>query len=211
MLTRALLVCGVVSSLLYVAMNVVAPLGFPGYSVLAHTVSELSAIGAPTRAGWVPFGLLYAVLLIAFAWGIWRESNGRALRTIAVMLLVYGAVSLAWPFAPMHLRGSGLFTLTDTMHIAFAMATVALMFAAIGVSAFAFDKWFRWYAIATAAVLLWFGLLTTLDAPAVAANQPTPWIGLWERINIVVFLLWIVALAAMLLRKQISPVADTAV
>jgi hypothetical protein len=29
-------------------------------------------------------------------------------------------------------------------------------------------------------------------------NLPTPWIGLWERIDITVFLLWIVMLAAVL-------------
>lgn len=205
MLTRILLVCGVLSSLLYVAMNVVSPWLFPGYSSLAQTVSELSAIGAPTRAGWVPVGLLYALLLIAFAWGIRRAADGnRALRIVAGILIAYGAVCLVWPFAPMHLRDSGLFTLTDVLHIAFAMITVALMFAAIGIGAFAFGKVFRRYSFVTAAVLLWFGILTTLDAPAVAANQPTPWIGLWERINIAVFLLWVVVLAAMLLRRGAS-------
>jgi hypothetical protein len=31
-------------------------------------------------------------------------------------------------------------------------------------------------------------------------NLPTPWIGLWERINISVFLMWVVVLAAVLWR-----------
>jgi hypothetical protein len=31
-------------------------------------------------------------------------------------------------------------------------------------------------------------------------NLPTPWIGLWERINISVFLMWVVVLAAVLCR-----------
>ena len=42
---------------------------------------------------------------------------------------------------------------------------------------------------------------TFLEAPAVATNQPTPLTGLWERINIGVFLLWVVVLAIELLRK----------
>ena len=29
----------------------------------------------------------------------------------------------------------------------------------------------------------------------IAANLPTPWIGVWERINLGVFLLWVVVLA----------------
>jgi pimeloyl-ACP methyl ester carboxylesterase len=47
-------------------------------------------------------------------------------------------------------------------------------------------------------VLLAFGALTFLEAPRLGANLPTPWIGLWERINISVFLPWVVVLAAIL-------------
>ena len=43
---RGLLLCGILSSLLYVAMNVLIPMQFEGYSVVSQTVSELSAIGA---------------------------------------------------------------------------------------------------------------------------------------------------------------------
>jgi hypothetical protein len=41
-----------------------------------------------------------------------------------------------------------------------------------------------------------------LDGPRIAANLPTPWVGLWERINIGVFLLWVVVLAIALLRRR---------
>jgi hypothetical protein len=49
-------------------------------------------------------------------------------------------------------------------------------------------------------VLLTFGALTFIEAPRLQANLPTPWIGLFERINISVFLLWVVVLAVVLLR-----------
>ena len=43
---------GVVSSLLYVTMNIVTTLVWREYSSASQTVSELSAIGAPTwRSG----------------------------------------------------------------------------------------------------------------------------------------------------------------
>ena len=50
--------------------------------------------------------------------------------------------------------------------------------------------------------LLVFGVLTGLEGPRIGANLPTPWGGIWERINIGVFLLWIVVLAAALLRAE---------
>jgi hypothetical protein len=46
-----------------------------------------------------------------------------------------------------------------------------------------------------------FGVLTFRDAPRLSTNQPTPLIGVWERINIAVFLLWVIVLAIALLRR----------
>ena len=58
-------------------------------------------------------------------------------------------------------------------------------------------------------VLLAFGALTFVEAPRLEANLPTPWIGLWERINICVFLLWVVVLAALLWRTGTSSAPRT--
>jgi hypothetical protein len=49
-------------------------------------------------------------------------------------------------------------------------------------------------------VLFSFGILTGIDAPRVQSNLPTPLAGIWERINIGVFLLWVSALSLVLLR-----------
>jgi len=48
-------------------------------------------------------------------------------------------------------------------------------------------------------ILFAFGALTVPDAPNSHANLPTPRVGVWERINIGVFLLWVMVLATMLL------------
>jgi hypothetical protein len=99
----------------------------------------------------------------------------------------------------MHLRGTE-FTVTDTLHIVWATVTVLLMMLAIGFGAVAFGKQFRLYSIATMVILVAFGVLTFLYGPRIAANLPTPWVGVWERINVGVFLLWVVVLATALLR-----------
>jgi len=61
---------------------------------------------------------------------------------------------------------------------------------------------FRLYSIATILLLLVFGVLTGMEAPRIAADLPTPWIGIWERISIAAFMLWTVVLAVVLLRRQ---------
>lgn len=112
--------------------------------------------------------------------------------------MVYGFMGLIWP--PMHLRGAQP-SLTDTLHIVFAIVTVLLMMLAIGFAAAAFGPRFRRYSMATMLVLVVFGALTAADGPQIAAHQPTPWIGVWERISIGAFLLWVVVLAGAILRN----------
>jgi len=202
MVRKLLLICGILSSLLYVAMNVFVAMQWEGYNSASQTVSELSAIGAPTRSLWVFLGIAYTLLVTAFGWGVWASARrNRPLRVVGGLMVAYGVIGLAWPFAPMHLRGAEL-TLTDTMHIVLAMVTVLLYLLVLGFGAAAFGKRFRLYSIATMVILGAFGALTGLDGPRIAANLPTPWAGVWERINIGVFLLWIVVLAMALLRAE---------
>ncbi|MEQ1912610.1 MAG: DUF998 domain-containing protein [Vicinamibacterales bacterium] len=204
MLRRALLVCGIVSSFLYVGMNVFVPMRWPAYSSAAQTVSELSAIGAPTRSLWVPLGIVYTVLMAAFGWGVLISAGrNRRLRVVGSLLIGYGLIGLAWP--PMHLRevlAAGGATLTDTLHITWAMVTVVLMLLAIGFGAAALGPRFRRYSVVTIAMLATCGVLTTMSAPRVSANLPTPLIGVWERVNVGVFLLWVVVLATALLSRS---------
>ncbi len=203
---KILLFCGILSSLLYVAMNIFVPVFYYGYSSVSQTVSELSAVGAPTRALWISLGIIYTLLVTAFGWEVWQSSDeNKSLRLVGVLIFIYGLVSFIWPFAPMHQRevlAAGGKTMSDTLHLLLAAITVIIMTTAMVFGAFAFGKRFRFYSIATIIVLLVFGALTALDAPKVQANLPTPYAGIWERINIGVFLLWIVVLAIGVLKKQ---------
>jgi hypothetical protein len=194
---EALLACGVLSSLLYVAINVLGSWRWHEYSSRSQTISELFAIDAPSRSLAFPLGVAYDVLLFAFGVGVWLCADRRALRVAACLIVAMGAMGPFWP--PMHLRGT-LFTLTDTMHIAFAAAQVLFTLVAIGFAATAFGRRFRVYSIATLVILVAFGALTGIDGPRIAANLPTPWIGVTERINVGAYLLWVAVLAVALLR-----------
>jgi hypothetical protein len=199
---KALLVCGVASSMLYALM--IWGIRYEGYSPISQVPSELTAIGAPTQMLWARLGWIYTVLITAFGIGVWKSAGGtRAVRIVGGLILAHASLGLLWPFAPMHQRevlAAGGGTPSDTLHQLLAAVTVFLMFLAIGFAATAFEQRFRWYSIVTIVVLLVFGGLTFLEAPRLQMNLPTPWIGLWERINISVFLLWVVVLAAVLWR-----------
>jgi hypothetical protein len=89
-------------------------------------------------------------------------------------------LGVLWPLAPMHLRevlAAGRGTWTDTLHLVLGSVTVLVMLLAIGCAAATFGKRFWWYSIATVAILVAFGALTFVDAPRLAADLLTPWIG----------------------------------
>src|SRR5947208_12543288 len=75
MVRKVLLVCGIFSSLLYVAMNVFVAMLWASYNSASQTVSELSAIGAPTRPLWVSLGVAYTLLVAAFGCGVWSSAR----------------------------------------------------------------------------------------------------------------------------------------
>ena len=203
MARKALLVCGILSSLVYVGTDVLGALRWEGFSYTAQTVSELFAIGAPTRPFVVTLFSIHSVLQIAFGLGVWMSaSSKRGLRITAGLLVGMGLVDLvAAPFFPMHLRGAER-TPTDTMHIIGAMVDVLFVLLIIGFGANASGKRFRVYSIGTILVLVVFGTLAGLDGPRLAANLPTPWMGVYERINIYGYMLWMAVLALALLRVR---------
>jgi hypothetical protein len=202
---NAWLLCGILSSLLYVAMNIIVGRQWHGYDSASQTVSELSAVGAPTRALWVVLGVVYTLLVTAFGWGVrMAAADDRRLRFAGTLIAIYGALGVLWVFAPMHQRevlAAGGGTFSDTLHLALGGLTEILYLLALGFAAAALGKAFRLYSAATFVAVFGFGVLMLRDAPRVGANLPTPLLGLWERINIGVFLLWVIVLAVVLLAR----------
>jgi hypothetical protein len=201
--TRNFLIrCGMLSSIWYVAINIFVPLQDNNYIVANLTVSELSAIGAPTRILWVLLCSLYTLLFAAFGWGVLHvDTKTKTTKAIGWIIIFYSVFNLYWP--PMHVRGITP-TLTDTMHIVWASVTVFLMIAMMIIGSNMFGKVFRIYTILSLVTLICFGILTGRESPNIPINEPTPMIGVWERINIGVFMLWIVIFSDSLFRKDIA-------
>ena len=196
--------CGILASLLYVGMNIFIPPLYEGYNWVSQTVSELSAVDAPTRPLWFVLGIIYTLLIVAFGWGVVKSAGeGRSLRIVGIFMIINGLMGLTW--SPMHQRevlAAGGGTFTDTWHLAMSVITVLLMFLSIGFGAVAFGEKFRFYSIVTILVFIVFGVLTFSEAPSIDKNGSTPFIGLWERINIAAFMAWLFVFAIILLRVE---------
>lgn len=198
-MTRALLWCGLLSSLLYIANDLAAPALWPGYDHAAQAVSELSARGAPSRPWQVRVLIAYDLLLLAFAFGMAWAGDGRlrlAAALVALVAIVGAVTSLVFP---MHLRGHAA-TFCDQMHIGATVVTVAAIIGAMGLAAASLGGRFRRWSLAAIATTFLFGVFAGMQGPRIDAGLPTPWLGVAERLSIGSYLLWIGYLSITLLQ-----------
>ena len=72
---------------------------------------------------------------------------------------------------------------------------------AVGFGSTLLGKRFRYYSYGILTLIV-FGVLTSLQVGQMEANQPTPWMGVEERINIYATMIWVAVLAIGLLRAQ---------
>jgi hypothetical protein len=171
-----------------------------GYNAASQAVSELSAIGAPSRPYVAPLLLLYSILVLAFGVGAWRAAGQkRILRILAGLIIGYGVICMPGPLAPMHQRGETA-NLTDTLHIILTAADVLFIVSMIGFGAAAFKNKFRIYSIATLLLILGLGVVTSQGVNQISTNLTTPGLGAMERILIFSFMLWAAVLSVHLLR-----------
>lgn len=199
MVRKALLLCGAAAALVYIVRDLGALVSYPGYDFANQVISELSAIDVPSRRVDLAFGWTYGVLMILFGLGIWLTAKNKpALNVTSALVIAASVFGAFWP--PMHMRGQPA-TLTDSLHIVWTAAWFTLTIFAMGFACAALGRHFTYYTIATVLFMLLFGSLTGWQGVHLAANQPTPGIGIYERIDIGVFLLWQVVLAAELWPK----------
>jgi hypothetical protein len=203
---KLLLACGALASLLYVATDLLAAIRYPGYhSFTSRVISELMARGAPTERLVDPLFLLYGALMMAFAAGIWSSSDRQRVHVTGGLLFAYAAIGLLGPtMLEMKVRGTGEPS-ADIPHIALTGALTLLIVAAVMAGAKTWGRRFRLYSLATLLIFVVFGVLTSLASRGLASGEPTPWLGLLERVNIGAFLLWVAVLAVSLLRARQRP------
>jgi hypothetical protein len=201
MLKKILLACGVLSSVLYVGTDLLAAVRYGAYhSFFSQAISELGAVGAPTKPLVDPLFTAYGILLAAFGVGLLASAGGaRKLRVIGALLISIWAAGLLTP--AMHLRGTSNLA-GDAPHIVGTAVIVLCILAAVGLGASLFGRGFRLYSWATLAILLVSFVLTGISAGKLAAGQPTPWLGAVERANLGAYLLWVAVLAVILLRRE---------
>jgi hypothetical protein len=191
---KILALCGILAPIIYVSALIVGNILDPTYSQVGKTISELIAQGAPNRDLLNGIFIVYNVLLIPFAFGMFYGlKKGWARNIISVALIISGVLGIAWTlFFPLDVGGKSV-SLTGQLHLAVGGLVVPLIFAlelSFWRGARKDSRWKRSskFSLAIFAVTLMFGLATI-----VFVNSDFR--GLLERITTGSFLLWVEVLA----------------
>ncbi len=205
MMRRVLLLCGILSPLLYAVADALAGTQWRGYSFRDQVISELGAIGAPSRPLFSILLVVVDLLLVAFGVAVWQTAGSKGrLRVAAGLLTGFGVLALTvGQLVPMRPRGT-VQGLTGALHLVEGAVAMLMVLAAMGIAGTAFGSRFRLYTVATIALVLVFGAWSGMDAPRIEAGLATPWSGVKERIFWYAYQSWFAVLAVTLLRGGTS-------
>ena len=191
---KVLLICGIISSILYVAVDAVASSLYAGYSFTSQGFSELWVFGSPVRPFFLPLIVVRDVFLFAFTLGVWISADkNRALQVTALMFIGDNVVGLVTPI---------FFPPPSSLHFPLTGVEVVFILLAMAFGAAAFRSWFRFYSVGALLVLIVTGFWGSMQASHFAAGESVPWFGVIERILIYGYLLWVAVLAIVLLRAE---------
>lgn len=196
-LRKPLLASGIAASLLFVGTDLLAGSLSEGYSFYAQSISELAAVGAPTRPLVVPLQLTYDVLMIAFGLGVWATAgHRRAARVTAAMVMGNAATAAVFRLFPMHVGEPA-----GTANVALGATSMVLFVLAIASGAVAYRGWFRIYSIATLTAYVTLAVWGSLRGSAAPADAGAS-VGIQERTMVLGYLAWVILLAVALLRAD---------
>jgi hypothetical protein len=191
---QALALCGILSPIVYLITVAVGGFLDPSYSHIGKTVSELVEVGAPNRDLLNIMLVVYNVLIIPFAIGLYFGLKKGLSRSLVLVALVLTGIlgTLVTVFFPLDAAGKSV-TFTGMMHLVVVGLVVPCTFIfMLGFwnSARKDDRWGK-FALFSIAVFI----VTLISGIATAAFVNSDFRGLLERITIGSTLLWIEVLA----------------
>ena len=196
-LNKTLLFCGIIAALLNLGMDLLAGKLLKGYSFAAQSMSELGALGSPTRPLVVGLSLFASVFMIAFGLGVWLTVGPAVLPRIVAGLILGNVISglIATLFFP---NQFGVRPEFGTPGVLLMFVSVLCFVLAMVFGAAAFHGWMRLLSIAIPTAYILLAILRFATA-ASSAQRDLVLIGVQERTMAYSFMMWVMALAIYLL------------
>ena len=200
---RILYICGMLVPFIYMLMYIIGGALRPGYSHLAHSVSELLSPGAPNKTLLDVINLIFALLYTLFGIGVLRFVIGSGHNVLigrigAGMIIAVGLASIGSAIFPQDASGTPA-TLPGILHLVFVFgvqipgAILSTLLIGIWVHQTGILPGFAVYSYISAGVIVLTGILA-------GPSMGTPIMGLVERISALAVHQWIFVFAWLLYR-----------
>jgi len=175
------------------------------YSAIYNSISELSMANAPNKFLMdILFGI-YNLFLLIFGIGAYLDStiNSKKYNAATIMLVIIGILGLMVLVFTQDPRGAPA-TLYGTLHIVLSGITAALTIISIILVGLSFRQYadmklFSMYSYLTSVLIFLSG-----GASAASFANNGAYSGLFERITIILFMIWVITLSYLILKNKIE-------
>jgi len=203
MLRKVLIYCGIVAPVLYVITAIVGAAVRDDYSHIVNAISELISNGAPNKAILDIVFNIYNALLLAFAIGAYSvlKNFPRLCRISMGIFIAVQVLSFSWGFFPMDPMGAEA-TFAGTMHNILggvvALVTIIMpLLMGLGLRRLDGFQDYAKYSFISSAIIFVSGF-----TGVILAGQGVQLFGLFERITIGSYEVWIFVTAVKLLKTR---------
>lgn len=203
---KLFLASGAASALVYLFAVVLGGLLRRDYSHVSHAISELTGSGAPNRELLNVLFNIYGLLSIVFAIAALNHVKAYASRAAdasMILFLVISVFTFLWVFFPMDERGAEA-TFKGAVHIAIAAVVspstiICMLLAGLGFKRRKDMKGYAVYSLISSALVLVSGMMAAISP---GNTLLLPYMGLFERVTIGLYLLWMLVTSIRFLSQE---------
>lgn len=174
------------------------------YNFLYNTISELTTPNAPNLALIsILFGI-YNFSLIIFGIGAYMDNKmaeSKKHEAATLMLAMIGVLGLLLLFFPQDPRNTTI-TFQGTMHIAIAGITSLLTLISVLLIGIDFRKVKEMKSFSIYSFISFIVILVSGGAAAISVGSNSAYGGLFERITIFAFMLWVIIFSYLIIKKK---------
>ncbi|HWI60247.1 MAG TPA: DUF998 domain-containing protein [Symbiobacteriaceae bacterium] len=202
---KLLLICGILAPLTYLTTVLYGAAITPGYSHVAHAISELVMDGAPLRWKIDPGFIIYNLFLLLAGVGLvweWRGAGKHGLAPVGWMLMATALLSDLMYFFPQDPR-TATPTFAGTMHLVLAGMTALLTIVMQVVGGIRFRRIAGLESLSLYSFVSAAWVLVTGGLSVTAVTTGSPYLGLVERCTIGGFEVWVLVFATALVTRYL--------
>lgn len=195
---------GIVGPIIYILTVIIGGFLRNDYSFLYNTISELTLASAPNLILIsVLFGI-YNISLFIFGLGAFLDNEidkSKKFKAANLMIALVGLLGVLLLFFPQDPRTAAV-TFTGTMHIALAGITSLFTIISVLLIGINFRKVKEWKIFSTYSILSFVVILVSGGMAAMNVASNSPYGGLFERITIFAFMIWVIVYAYLILKNS---------